>query len=573
MTTLRTVTPATSVAAPETDVLYQLVKRADINPMEVEDLTRSAIEVTVLWNRSALHVAHLDDDRGFALTSVAPSLPSPAKHMLPGLGLGGAAMLGGAVAASLAVASAGALATVVGVGLGVRRHQQNEALRQDGGRFVVDAEMLGAEELPVIVREGAGARFVFSPGASGEVEIDGEKRSLADLSAQGLARPSSVLEGALEVAMVPGGKYRMEINGLTVVAKSVRAGRRALVSAGRDRSLRGASVGAALAVAALLGVMRFASRDDGGMLSQNDQDERLAELRDFLARHTEQAEPPAPREGSATPDRGGRDGAAHAGAAGAAGRPSSTQSNRHYEIRRTGERPHLANQTAAQQVANRGVFAAMGGALPMNSVASSGMVSPFGLMTEAGDADATHQGNLTGDMAGDAFGMNGLDGAGPGVGGGGHNESAIGTGRLNTLGNSAGCAAGEDCRYGQTAGGIPNRNRPTHGPVVRAHGRPEVQGISPDVIRRVVLRNIGQVNHCYEQGLATSPSLAGRVSVRFVIGSGGNVMASTVASDNLGVPSVSQCIANAVGRWSFPVPADSGAITVTYPFSLIPADG
>ncbi len=76
-------------------------------------------------------------------------------------------------------------------------------------------------------------------------------------------------------------------------------------------------------------------------------------------------------------------------------------------------------------------------------------------MTEAGDADATHQGNLTGDMAGDAFGMNGLDGAGPGVGGGGHNESAIGTGRLNTLGNSAGCAAGEDCRYGQTRGTNP----------------------------------------------------------------------------------------------------------------------
>ncbi len=570
MTTLRTVTPATSVAAPESDVLYQLVKRADINPMEVEDLTRSAIEVTVLWNRSALHVAHLDDDRGFALTSVAPSLPSPAKHMLPGLGLGGAAMLGGAVAASLAVATAGALATVVGVGLGVRRHQQNEALRQDGGRFVVDAEMLGAEELPVIAREGAGARFVFAPGAVGEVEIDGEKRSLTDLTAQGLARPSSVLEGALEVAMVPGGKYRMEINGLTVVAKAVRAGRRALVSAGRDRSLRGASVGAALAVAALLGVMRVAAPDNNGLLSQNDQDQRLAELRDFLARHTEQPEPPAPREGSATPDHGGRDGAAHAGAAGAAGRPSSTQSNRHYEIRRTGEPPQLANRPASEQVANRGVFAALNGATPMAAQGAIAM-NPFGQMTEAGDADATHQGNMTGDEAGDAFGMNGLDGTGIGWGGGGHHEQAIGTGRLNTIGSSAGCPPGRDCRYGHTAGTLHNVG--THAPPRIIPRMPEVQGISADVIRRVVLRNIGQVNHCYEQGLSTSPSLQGRVSVRFVIGSGGNVLASNVDSSNLGVPSVSQCIANAVGRWSFPVPADSGAITVTYPFSLIPADG
>ena len=75
-------------------------------------------------------------------------------------------MLGGAVAASLGVASLGAIATVVGVGLGVRRHQQNEAVRQDGGRFVVDAEMLGADELPVVTREGASARFVFAAGAT-----------------------------------------------------------------------------------------------------------------------------------------------------------------------------------------------------------------------------------------------------------------------------------------------------------------------------------------------------------------------------------------------------------------------
>ena len=241
MTTPRTVSPAPAAASSENEVLYQLVKRAEINPMEVEDVARTAVEVTVLWNRTALHVAHLDDDHGFALTSVAPSLPSPAKPMLPALGLGGAAMLGGALAASLGVASLGALATVVGVGLGVRRHQQNEAVRQDGGRFVVDAEMLGAEELPVVMREGSSARFVFAAGASGEVEIDGERRSLTELTAQGLARPSSVLEGAFEVAMVPGGRYRMELSGLTIVAKAVRAGRRTVGPTGRDRALRGAS--------------------------------------------------------------------------------------------------------------------------------------------------------------------------------------------------------------------------------------------------------------------------------------------------------------------------------------------
>jgi len=572
MTTLRPVTPAPTVANAEHEVVYQLVKRAEINPMEVEDHARAAIEVTVLWNRSALHVAHLEDDRGFALSSVAPSLPSPATRMLPALGLGSAAMLGGAVAASLGVASLGAIATVVGVGLGVRRHQQNEAVRQDGGRFVVDAEMLGADELPVVTRDGASARFVFAAGATGEVEIDGEKRSLAELTAQGLARPSPVLEGAFEVAMVPGGKYRMEINGLTVVAKAVRAGRRALVATGRDRALRGASLGAAVAVAALLGVVRFASREDAGLLADGDRDDRLAELRDFLARHTEQTEAPTEREGAAAAEHGAQDGAAHAGPAGAMGRPNTAPANRRYVIRRTGEQPHLTNQTAQQQVANRGVFAALGGAVAMAADGSSGIRSPFGQMTEAGDADASHHGNLTGDLEGDSGGFAGLDGAGPGWGGGGQHEQAIGAGRFNTLGRSAGCAEGEDCRYGQTRGTLHGNGRRTHPPIVNPIA-PTVVGIPADVIRRVVLRNIGQVNHCYQQGLAINPGLTGRVAVRFVIGPNGAVMTAAPASDNLGMPSVSACIAGAVQRWSFPVPAETGVITVTYPFSLIPADG
>ncbi len=63
------------------------------------------------------------------------------------------------------------------------------------------------------------------------------------------------------------------------------------------------------------------------------------------------------------------------------------------------------------------------------------------------------------------------------------------------------------------------------------------------------------------------------MSVRFVIGSSGSVITAAPTDNALGMPSVSACIAGAVQRWSFPVPAESGAITVTYPFSLIPADG
>lgn len=114
----------------------------------------------------------------------------------------------------------------------------------------------------------------------------------------------------------------------------------------------------------------------------------------------------------------------------------------------------------------------------------------------------------------------------------------------------------------------PQRLRETRVPTVRA-APPSVAGLlPPDVIRRVVLRNLGQVNHCYEQGLAQDPSVAGRVTVRFVIGGTGEVLASAVTEDTLASPSVGQCIAASVRRWRFPAPEGGGVVTVNYPFTL-----
>ena len=88
----------------------------------------------------------------------------------------------------------------------------------------------------------------------------------------------------------------------------------------------------------------------------------------------------------------------------------------------------------------------------------------------------------------------------------------------------------------------------------------------------MVLRNLGQVNRCYEQGLSTNPNIAGRVVIRFVIGASGTVMASSVGDSSIPVPSVGECVANAVRRWQFPSPEGGGIVTVNYPFNLQPAD-
>ena len=133
------------------------------------------------------------------------------------------------------------------------------------------------------------------------------------------------------------------------------------------------------------------------------------------------------------------------------------------------------------------------------------------------------------------------------------------------MGHGSGTGSGQG--YGSGAGrGL--RGRSNTGPLVRA-APPTVSGLlSPEAIRRVVLRNLGQVAHCHEQGLAQNPNLEGRVVVRFIIGGEGTVLGSNVAESSVAVPSVAQCIANAVRRWQFPSPEGGGIVTVNYPFNL-----
>lgn len=91
--------------------------------------------------------------------------------------------------------------------------------------------------------------------------------------------------------------------------------------------------------------------------------------------------------------------------------------------------------------------------------------------------------------------------------------------------------------------------------------------VSPDLIRRVVREHLGEIRGCYEEGLARRPDLAGRVTVRWVIGADGHVTGATITQSTLGDSAVEQCIATKITSWTFPL-SGTGAITVTYPFAL-----
>ena len=106
--------------------------------------------------------------------------------------------------------------------------------------------------------------------------------------------------------------------------------------------------------------------------------------------------------------------------------------------------------------------------------------------------------------------------------------------------------------------------------------RPEPSGAriegsgDQDVIRRIVHAHIREVRGCYNVGLLKDPTLAGRVTIYFVIESDGRIGDVLVKEDALTDPGVGLCIANAIKSWRFPKPAGGGNVKVTYPFNLQP---
>jgi hypothetical protein len=93
-------------------------------------------------------------------------------------------------------------------------------------------------------------------------------------------------------------------------------------------------------------------------------------------------------------------------------------------------------------------------------------------------------------------------------------------------------------------------------------------GLDKNEIAAVIQRHLGEVRYCYEQGLQQKPNLAGRVSMKFIIGANGKVSIANVSSSNLGSPSVEGCIRDRLKTWLFPQPRGGVNVKVSYPFML-----
>ena len=142
---------------------------------------------------------------------------------------------------------------------------------------------------------------------------------------------------------------------------------------------------------------------------------------------------------------------------------------------------------------------------------------------------------------------------GTGVGGGGTVDFALG------------CGA---CEGDPNKGAMKSKGA-DHDPLAGApevtDEKAEIKGaLDKDVVRRAIRRAMPSLRYCYEQALAATPSLQGKVVVYFVIAANGAVTSSTTTK---GIQAdVDACVAKKIGLLSFPAPSDGKEVKVTYPF-------
>ncbi|MDP3273655.1 MAG: AgmX/PglI C-terminal domain-containing protein [Deltaproteobacteria bacterium] len=89
-----------------------------------------------------------------------------------------------------------------------------------------------------------------------------------------------------------------------------------------------------------------------------------------------------------------------------------------------------------------------------------------------------------------------------------------------------------------------------------------------DEIARVFRQNLSAIRSCYTMGLRNNPSLQGRVSIVFSVGTSGRVLGAVAVSGLTNGDDVHQCIGNRVQRYVFPQLRER--VEVGFPVVLIP---
>ncbi|MCK9182551.1 MAG: TonB family protein [Fibrobacteraceae bacterium] len=84
---------------------------------------------------------------------------------------------------------------------------------------------------------------------------------------------------------------------------------------------------------------------------------------------------------------------------------------------------------------------------------------------------------------------------------------------------------------------------------------------------KVVRQRTPGLRHIYNKYLKLQPGFAGKVTLRFTIAPGGDIISISIASSTTGYGDFDSEVKNTVSRWTFSK-VKSGNTTVTIPFTF-----
>ncbi len=454
----------------------------------------------------------------------------------------------------------------------------------DGTELALPEDVLGASRAPIVMSKSGVTSVVVPNGAQGSVARHGaDRESLASLEARHAMTESSALLGAREVELTDGMHVTFEVGAvradgttgepITFEVSAVRAGKVlpggffAALAGGASGFIGVSFLGHAAIVASLAMFMPALSPDDGESIDRD----QMMMMQKLLNASAEREPEPLPVDVADSPASagGGRAGEAHKDESGAAGTTRPVATKGRMAVKGNEETSQLSRKQELDVAREFGMAGILAAALPADPNAPASIWA-----TEVKGSEARSAiGDMFSPSIDDASGF-GLGLSGTGQGGGG---SGIGVGldRVGTMGGAGGKGpfgfgpgdkGGLGRGHGPGAGGHLAKAPTYREATITTNGR-----ILPETIQRIVRQNFGRFRLCYEAGLRGNPSLAGRVSTKFVIGRDGAVMQASDGGSDLPDQNVVACVVRSFNALSFPVP-EGGIATVVYPIVLTPGE-
>ncbi len=418
-----------------------------------------------------------------------------------------------------------------------------------------------AASFALIAPRGDDFVFNYSQGMEGEMQVDGQSISLAELQQQGRATPSSTAPGGLEVAIPQKARIRVKSGNATFLVTSVPQPKRHPVPlfAALEAAVLLFFAGSAVAHFGFVFLLWSVPPDQDTALTDMAVNEDTSNKAQTISQ--EDPPPPEPEEEEEGEDESGGTGTAMMLEEGKMGKKDSDRAEGQFKMKKTADQEQLARQQAIEQARTAGVLgsAALTQGGNFASITGTGDIS-------SGFDDLDIQGGLLGNEPGEMAGGFGFGRSGFGPGGGGTGWGTIGTGRYGTIGHGSGTGSG----YGVGSGRGGMRGRQSSVPQVRI-GQPQSVGdLDKAIIRRYIKRNIQKITYCYEKQLLARPGLEGTVGTQFFISPNGTVASSAAKGVD---DEVASCVAAVIKAIEFPKPKGGGGVQVNYPFNFRPTGG